>query len=276
MATPPLSRLVLQATSVADDLGFVALADIAEVLGTERSLIIGGHMVQLHAYRWELGSELYRETQDADLGIPLTLAKDATVVERLECRGYRRVAGNSFVRHLDDIPGGTTPAAAIGERAATIDLLIPANSTRTRSNRKVGDHLTTTEVLGLADAFNRPAVTVDLELTRLNRSTRVVSLGIPDELSALVLKVMAWRSRRAPRDAVDIWRCAEIAFAAGVSPSEFVGKTRELARRDLLKVVDRRDSEVLEAIVSYRKLSPEAGDGLHTRLKALADRLASS
>jgi hypothetical protein len=39
----PLSRLALRATSVADDLGFVALADVANAVDGIENRIIGGH-----------------------------------------------------------------------------------------------------------------------------------------------------------------------------------------------------------------------------------------
>jgi hypothetical protein len=45
-AETPLSRLVLQATSVADDVGYVALADLGRVFGDDADYrVIGGHMV---------------------------------------------------------------------------------------------------------------------------------------------------------------------------------------------------------------------------------------
>jgi hypothetical protein len=71
-ADPPLTHLVLAAASVADDLGFVALADLRTALGQETAdcRIIGGHMVTVLAARWQLGAGLYRETGDADLGVP--------------------------------------------------------------------------------------------------------------------------------------------------------------------------------------------------------------
>lgn len=83
VAEHPLNRLVLAAGSVADDLGFVALSDLASVLreGNQEgdSRLIGGHMVSLHVQRWALGRELYRETQDADLGVPPVIARDGGV-----------------------------------------------------------------------------------------------------------------------------------------------------------------------------------------------------
>jgi hypothetical protein len=83
-ADPPLSHLVLAAASVADDLGFVALADLRTALGEETGdyRIIGGHMVTTLAARWQLGAGLYRETGDADLGISPVVVRDRDVVGR--------------------------------------------------------------------------------------------------------------------------------------------------------------------------------------------------
>lgn len=44
-AEPPLTHVTLATTSVADDLGYVALADLSSVLGASTYRIIGGHMV---------------------------------------------------------------------------------------------------------------------------------------------------------------------------------------------------------------------------------------
>ena len=60
----PLTRLTLGAASVADDLGYVAVDDLARALGDIPGdfRVIGGHMVTMLAARWQLGHELYRET----------------------------------------------------------------------------------------------------------------------------------------------------------------------------------------------------------------------
>ena len=64
MAPLPLSRLALVATSEAEELGFVALADLAAASPGEDARVIARHMVSLHALRWKL--DLPRETLDAD------------------------------------------------------------------------------------------------------------------------------------------------------------------------------------------------------------------
>ena len=109
-ADPPLSHLVLSASSVADDLGYVALADLAQAVGDDASdyRVIGGHMVTVLAARWMLGADLYRETGDADLGVTPVLARSIHLSGRLKALGYQQVAaggpGNRFARRMPDIP----------------------------------------------------------------------------------------------------------------------------------------------------------------------------
>src|ERR1019366_2137365 len=130
--------------------------------------IICGRMVTALATRWGLGANLYRETGDADVGVPPLVARNLDLVGQLTALGYQQVAGDRFERPLSDIP-----VAVVGDRdprnyRATIDVLIPAYTNRPRQNVKVGTDLVTTEVLGLAIALGRAPVTLELDLRRLN------------------------------------------------------------------------------------------------------------
>lgn len=272
-ADAPLNHLVLAAASVSDDLGFVAMADLSSVLAelTEvESRIIGGHMVTLHVQRWGLGRELYRETQDTDLGIPPIAVKDGRLIDLLKQRGYERTTGNTYARRIEDVPVSVVDTP---EMWASIDLLVPAYTSRARDSLKVTDDLTTTEVLGLAEALQRPGVEVSLELHRLNRERLTAELTLPDEASAVVLKALVWDRRGASKDAVDLWRMLEAAVAAGVSPDEFSegagAKSAEVARRSFEKV----NEGAMKAITSAQRLSDEAAQQRHTRIQALLRRL---
>jgi hypothetical protein len=147
-AGTPLSRITLAAASVADDLGYVALADLAKALRglTEDYRVIGGHMVTVLAMRWQLGQELYRETGDVDLGVPPIVARDHDLVSRLKGLNYLQVAGNRFARGLTDIPAGIKERGGSADPEALIDVLIPAYTGRARENVQVGEDLFTTEV----------------------------------------------------------------------------------------------------------------------------------
>lgn len=193
----PLSRLVLAAASIADDLGYVALADLSRALQADVAdyRVIGGHMVTALAARWSLGAQLYRETGDADLGVPPLVARDRDLVGRLTALGYRQVAGDRFAKEVPDIPvvlaGGRNPA----QREAFIDVLVPAYTSRARQNVRVSADLVATEVPGLAIALARAPISLDLELRRLNGETLRVRLPFPDEVSALTLKGFVTRVR---------------------------------------------------------------------------------
>ena len=145
---------------------------------------------------------------------------------------------NRFVRTIEDIPtaieseGGPRLA---GQYEAAIDILVPAYRSRARDNVRIGEHLTTTEVRGLAFAFNHPAVRLDLEMARLNGEALRATVALPDEASTVVLRAFAWHVRGSDTDAVDLWRSLEIAHAAAVGPDRFekaeAPEAAEIARR---------------------------------------------
>lgn len=278
----PLNRLVLSANSVADDLGFVALADLADAirgpnLGETR--IIGGHMVMLHVHRWGLGRELYRETQDADLGITPIAVKDGEIISSLKDAGYVRRSGNRYVRTVSDIPlrlkndAGTPMEPPVAD--AAIDILTPAYTSRPRENLKISDELTTTEVPGLALALARPGIESELALHRLNRDVLSVRIVLPDEVSALVLKTLAWRQRSAAKDAVDMWRMLEVTRAAGIRAEDFEGAWSG-ADQVLLDAFAAIDGEAMKAITAAGSLSEVTARRRHTRIRALVQQLVGS
>lgn len=274
-AGPPLSRLVLGAASVADDLGYVALADLGRALGEgvgTNYRVIGGHMVTALVARWQLGPEMYRETGDTDLGVPPVVVRDHHVIERLMQLGYERIAGNRFARPIDDVP-----VRILGEREkppqAVIDVLIPAYTSRARHDRRVSDELVTTEVLGLPTALNRPPVLLALELHRLNGERLNIDIAFPDEVAALVLKAFATRVRNKATDVVDVWRCLEVAFVADVGPHEFTDGDRVEAAGHIRAVFDRRDGPGMRALEAEQRLTRTAADERFTRLRALIARI---
>jgi hypothetical protein len=277
-AGTPLTRLTFGAVSVTDDLGYVALGDLARALGdiTADCRVIGGHMVTVLAARWRLGHELYRETGDVDLGIPPIIARDHHVVGRLKDLDYTQVAGNRFARRLSDIPVKMTDKDDSLRPEAFIDVLVPAYTSRARQNVQVGEDLFTTEVPGLQLALARPPVTITLELRRLNGAILHCELPFPDEASALVLKSLATTVRSKDTDITDIWRCLEIAFAAGLGPADFTRGVRAESAEVIRSLFGSRLGAAVAALAAEQRLSAEATDARFTRIQALIAHVLGS
>ncbi len=77
--------------------------------------------------------------------------------------------------------------------------------------------LVTTEVLGLQTALARAPVELALDLRRLNGDLLRGRLIIPDEVSALTFNAFAMSIQMKPTDIIDVLRCLEVCFAAGVT-----------------------------------------------------------
>jgi hypothetical protein len=270
-ADTPLTRLTLGAASVADDLGYVALNDLALALEDVAAdyRVIGGHMVTMLAARWQLGRELYRETGDVDLGIPPIVAREHHVVSRLKGLNYLQVAGNRFARGLSDIPARMKGGDDSRSPEAFIDILVPAYTSRARENVRVSEDLFTTEVPGLQLALARLPATITLELVRLNGETLRCELPFADEVSALVLKSLATTVRSKDTDVADIWRCLEIAFAAGLGPEDFARGVRAESAEVIRSLFGSRRGAPMAALATGQRLSPEAADARLTRIRAL-------
>lgn len=271
VAQPPLTRVVLVATSVADDLGYVALGDLADVLGASAYRIIGGHMVTALVARWQLGAELYRETGDTDLGVPPVVVREEGIIGRLVQRGYQRIEGNRFARPIDDVP--VTVRGVAAPRMAVVDILVPSYRTRARSNHRVSDDLVTTEVPGLALALKREPVLLHMELHRLNGERVDVEVAFPDEIAALTLKAFASQVRDKPTDIVDLWRCLEVAYAAGADLVELATGEAAEAAGVVRALFDRRDGAGMSALADEQRLSGAAADERFTRIRALIQRV---
>lgn len=270
-AQPPLTHVVLKATSVADDLGYVALADLADVLGPSTYRIIGGHMVTALVARWQLGADLYRETGDTDLGVPPVVVREEGLIGRLTERGYKQVEGNRFARPIDDVP--VTVRGVDGLPSAVVDVLVPSYRTRARSNHRVSDDLVTTEVPGLALALQREPVLLHMQLHRLNGEQLDVEVAFPDEVAALSLKAFASQVRDKPTDIVDLWRCLEVAYAAGTKAAAFAEGEGVDAAHIVRALFDGRDGPGVSALVTEQRLSEAAADERFTRIRALIQRV---
>ena len=164
------------------------------------------------------------------------------------------MAGNRWERRID------------GRRVASVDLLIPTYRSRARDTVTVGS-IITSEVPGLAEAFQRPAVTVNIDLHLTDGEVLSAAVALPDAVGMLALKTMVRTVRTEERDVGDLWRCLEIAAAEGVGPSDFDG-TEPLSRvRATLWRELGPDGSALDELTAG--LQPDAGARLRTRARAL-------
>lgn len=112
-----------------------------------------------------------------------------------------------------------------------------------------------------------------LELRRLNGEILEAEIAFPDEVSALVLKSLATRVRTKATDVVDVWRCLEVAFAAGVGPSAFVEGDPASCAAVVRMLFGARDGAGMTALLAVQRVSHVAADERFTRLRALVARV---
>lgn len=88
-----------------------------------------------------------------------------------------------------------------------------------------------------------------------------------------MLKGQATRVRSKDTDVADIWRCLEIAFAAGVGPENFASGVRAGSAELIRSLFHSRRNAPAAAIALGQRLSAEAADARLTRIRALIARV---
>jgi hypothetical protein len=108
-----------------------------------------------------------------------------------------------------------------------------------------------------------------LSVGRLNGDRLDFDLVVPDEVAAVVLKALAIRVRYKATDIVDVWRCLEIAFAAGVKPNEFSEGEPARAAGVVRRLFADRDGRGMNNLATEQRLAAAAADRRYTRIRAL-------
>jgi hypothetical protein len=98
-------------------------------------------------------------------------------------------------------------------------------------------------------------------------------LPFSDEVSALVLKSLATTVRSKNTDITDIWRCLEIALAAGLRPADFTRGVRVETAEVIRSLFGSRRGAAVAALAAEQRLSAEATDARFTRIQALIARV---
>lgn len=256
----PTRQILLLSESQATDGGLIAITDVSEAMrdaGLEFGYrVVGGIAVMLHVLHTGVDIAI-RSTGDADYGVPLRVLTEGHLVEEIEKRGYTKTEGNRWERRVDDA------------RTATVDLLVPAYTSRARSSRQVGE-VNTTEVPGLAEAFLSEPCVIDAEFVLTSGDHLNARVVLPDSKSMILLKTGARSVRNEDRDATDLWRCLEVANADGVTAADFEGPDLAQIRARLHRELGRGGTSLS---VITRNLSPEAKGQTTTRIQALLGRI---
>lgn len=173
--------------SQAEDGAIRALRDLCGIEPTLQFRAIGGVMQMLHGLRHP-GVSVLRTTADADLGIEASAIAVAQLRAWLTQLGYLQTEGNRFVRGSSD-------------EACVIDVLFPDSLTRNPSELAgvVADLAP-----GLHLALAREPLLVEVEARLTQGSTIAFAVPIPDSAMAVVLKVLAWDTRYADKDLLDL------------------------------------------------------------------------
>jgi hypothetical protein len=81
-----------------------------------------------------------------------------------------------------------------------------------------------------------------------------------------VLKSLATTVRSKDTDMTDLWRCLEIAFAAGLGPADFTRGVRAEAASVIRSLFSSRRDAPVAALAAEQRLSAEAADVRFTRI----------
>jgi hypothetical protein len=110
--------------------------------------------------------------------------------------------------------------------------------------------------------------------TPLNRLT-FYAASVADDLGYVALSDLA-RMLGSVTDIADIWRCLEIAFAAGIGPEDFAGGVRSESAEVIRSLFGDRQSAPVAALASGQRLSGKAADARLTRIRALIAHVLGS
>jgi hypothetical protein len=75
-----------------------------------------------------------------------------------------------------------------------------------------------------------------------------------------------------PTDVVDVWRCLEICFAAGVKAAAFSSGVAAQGAAIIRELFDRTSGPGMLALIDRQRLIKDTADQQHTRIRALIAR----
>ncbi|RYJ07680.1 MAG: hypothetical protein EON52_00035 [Actinomycetales bacterium] len=249
----PHKTLSMRSTSRAEDMGYLAMADVAAATGAMGVdyRLIGGHMVSHLVYAYAVEGVPTRETADADLGATGEVVADPRLLEQLDALGYDMVQGNRFERNLTAAERAESESEGDGPRPV-IDVLIPSGTSQHQPGQSAGE-LVVDAIPGLLLALNADPVELTVAATLTTGAELVMSVSIPSPKAALCLKLLSYGSRFATKDVTDIWRLLAVCRAAGVTPDDWYSKgTQGDALEVLDKLVSMKNPSLARALPDQR------------------------
>jgi hypothetical protein len=232
-------------TSNAANLGYRALADVAEAavsLDYDEYRVVGGHMVQLLLHVYPTTAAIERSTADADAGIQEATAAGQALHELLLDQGYEEAKGNHYIRRDED-------------EEIHIDLLVPRSGSAKTAilNGRRFD-----AIPGLRFALGASRLIVEVKVMLHEGGDLHFTVPVPDVEAALVLKALAWKSRKADKDLADISTLMEILHEHKDSLSNWGYANERLAARG-----ERKDAAAvlheIVALANARRIQPFRG-----------------
>lgn len=178
VALPSLSR--------ADDAAFLALHDASlAIADLEEACIVGGQMVALLSAAFPSPSTTTRRTVDADAAVSPVIAASGALHASLTSRGYTSTAGNHYI---------------LGERE--IDVLVPATGGGFEKAEYGGRGFDGAPGLHLALSGT---IALDVTAVLLAGAPLRFATRVPGVERALIVKALAYESRRSQKDLSDLF-----------------------------------------------------------------------
>ncbi|MBU8820328.1 nucleotidyl transferase AbiEii/AbiGii toxin family protein [Mycolicibacterium goodii] len=234
--------VVLASTALADDNGLRALKDVSSVAGDLNYRVIGGHMIRLLRYVYDLPG-MPRVTSDADTGIEEQVAIAGEFHDQLTALGYTDTSGNRY---------------ELGERA--VDLLVPTGA---KAGMRIFGDRAFDGAPGLRLALASPPIQLAVA-ARLTDGTRLdFEIPVPDIEAAFVMKMLAWTVRHSSRDVQDIETLLEIV----ASQPQYRASPWRMHDPSATKMGERKDA----ALAAARMITSPPGV-VSARVRALLQR----
>lgn len=255
-AAESIKTFSMVSTSRQQDLAYLALADVAAVSVDLRLdyRIVGGNAVSLLVAAFDVRDVPDRETADADVAAEFDMLAKPELLVRLAALGYSQDDGSRLSRPLT----GAERGAYVGDGTASvapeidalrpmIDFMAPSLSGHHQPNQPAGD-LTVDAFPGISLGLAQPSVRVSFDVRLTTGMEFTVAVPLPSPLSALCIKLLAYRGRASRKDAVDIWRLLAVCRAAGVAPGDWKPSGSQADALKVLATFTRPGNPALKAL----------------------------